>query len=230
MILYDAHTHSTFISENNRGKRHKGFFSKVSVDNIIAESRESAIVLEQQKFYSIGIHPWYLPNWELRMEQVQRLSLKKEVVAIGECGLDYSISIEKSFQKEIFIRQIEWSEKIAKPMIIHAVCSYSDVLNIRRQRVVKQKWLFHAFNSSWQIAKQLLKNKGYFSFGKMILKDSIKRIELIQKLPINRILIETDEDEDCIFKVYQKISEIRKIEIAELISIQKDNFKEFYKI
>ncbi len=219
MVLYDAHTHCNNINNPNI----------ISVFNIIADAHNTPS-LSKGKYFSIGIHPWYLSDWELALKQLQKIAIRKEIVAIGECGLDFNNATNKEIQKEVFIKQVRLSEKIRKPMLIHSVRTYADILSIRKEKKVKQKWLFHAYNSSWQMTEQLLNNNCYFSFGEMSLKESKNITEVIKKIPLTRMLIETDENENCLLQVYQKISEIRKIGIEQLISIQKDNFKDFYEI
>ena len=229
VILFDAHTHSNLYSDSLSRKKSTLPYTKVSVSNIIADVN-NPISLDKERLYSIGIHPWYLSAWELNIKQLERISFSKEIVAIGECGLDYSIRTNKEIQKEVFFKQLELSEKVEKPIIIHSVRAYADILSIRKKYKVKQKWLFHAYNSSWQMAQDLLKENCYFSFGKFILSNSRKGLSLIEKIPLNHILLESDEEENVLLDIYRKVSTIRKIDLEELVSIQKDNFEDFYNV
>jgi len=222
VILYDSHTHCKNRLDNTSSKF-------VSVCNIIARTSTS-LPLDSNLFYSVGIHPWYLESWEEKFDYLQSIAHQKNILAIGECGLDYCIDSDKQIQKEVFKKQIELSEKLKKPLVVHAVRSYADVLQIRKEIKLKQNWVLHAYNSSWQMAQDLQQFGCYFSFGKQVLNAPEKLKEVIRNLPLRRLLIESDEDSKLLLEIYNRIAELRKITLKELILIQKNNFQTFYNL
>ena len=218
MILYDAHTHCS-----------KEKTKDYSVCNLIVRCNSDSEI-EPNRLFSIGIHPWYLEDAEQQFKQVKQMAQLTNCLAIGECGIDKNVSKEVDYQKRIFIKQIQLSESIRKPLIVHSVRSYSEILNIRKELQVSQKWLIHSFNSSWQMAESLLKSGCYLSVGKLLFHNSSKSKYLIKRIALERLLIESDEREYSILTYYKAIAALRGISLEDLIKIQKKNFENFYNI
>ena len=112
-----------------------------------------------QGYYSYGIHPWALDNADFQLEEA--FSLLKErlqspnVLALGEAGLDKMH--KESFEQQIavFERQIDLSEALQKPMILHDVKSHNEILALRKKHKAKQPWILHGFNGTEQDIRQL---------------------------------------------------------------------------
>ncbi len=218
--FFDAHTH--FPNE-------KGIFG---VQNIMLSKSTDIPKLSDGQLYSVGIHPWEIKPDELDavFEQLKTLSLNPNVVAIGECGLDKLTSTPWALQKQAFERQVAWSEHIGKPLIIHAVRSQSDILEIRQRTKAKQTWVIHAYNKSLQLAEAFINKGCVLSFGHDVLKNQKKYQAIFSQIPLDSFLIESDEKRVHLQDCYKTISNYKDIPLSILKSVQAENFNEIYKI
>ena len=167
-------------------------------------------------FYSLGVHPQDISlniDWELFESLIQYKNIK----AIGEAGLDkyYPNPIK---QEEIFIQLVKYAESCSKPLIIHCVKSYSDILRIRKE-YPKTKWVIHGFCGKWQLCRQLLKSNILISFGHRILSPSEGLLETIKNIPLEYAFFETDTCNISISDIYTAFADIRKISVNELKEI-----------
>lgn len=164
---------------------------------------------------SVGLHPWYLHKMstdECADYLVEVVALKN-VLAIGEVGIDRAIETSIVMQQRYFDVQLTVAKALQKPIIIHAVRSYSDIIPyLKKSRV---PFIFHQFNGNVQQAKELLKYDCRLSFGQSLFTP--KGAEVLSTLPANTFLLETDTAAHLhIADVYNKAAEIRKIEVPEL--------------
>ena len=182
-------------------------------------------------FFSVGIHPWYVKDKEYLEKQ---LSLLQEAVshpkclAIGECGLDKVSKTPWDLQKQAFVEQIKISEKEDKPVIIHCVKTWDDILQMRKNENARKKWIIHGFNSSTQMARQLIDSGCMLSFGSIILKSDSKAANVLSELDFDDFFLETDDIDIGIEKIYEKASEIRNESIDNLKSKQYNNFERVF--
>ena len=182
-------------------------------------------------YFSVGIHPWYVKDKEYLEKQ---LSLLQETVshpkciAIGECGLDKVSKTPWDLQKQAFAEQIKISEKEDKPVIIHCVKAWDDILQMRKNENTRKKWIIHGFNSSMQMARQLIDSGCMLSFGSIILKSDSKAVNILSELDFNDFFLETDDADISIEKIYEKSSEIRNENIDNLKSQQYKNFEHVF--
>ena len=146
--------------------------------------------------------------------------------AIGECGLDKNINTDFSLQKQIFKAHITLSENIKKPLIIHCVKSFSEVIAIKKEMQPQQLWVLHGFRKNITIANELIKNNIKLSFGKALLEDE-KLQNILATLSIENFFLETDDADICIQKIYQKASEIKGISVEDLNLLLSQNFSKF---
>ena len=180
--------------------------------------------------FSIGLHPWFLKketfeNEILLMEQKLQ---HPNCFAIGECGLDKAIETDFDFQKAVFIKQIELSEKYQKPMIIHCVRAFQKIIEIRKSQKPSQPWIVHGFQKDKQLAFDLIKNGFYLSFGEAILK-STRVQEAISVISMDTFFLETDNAEVSIHEIYQKISDIKQVTLQELQEQLQTNFTHIFR-
>ena len=173
--------------------------------------------MEEGYLYSVGIHPWYIPE-NIDYESLKNKCEDKRVVAIGECGLDYyRQKISKELQKEVFIQHINISEELEKPMIIHCVKAYEDLLSIYRKKRPKQAWIMHGFRQKSTIAKQLLDAGMYISLGDKFNADTALGI------PSDKLLLETDDGKETIMSVAERVSAVINKDINLLIKENNAN-------
>jgi len=142
-----------------------------------------------------GVHPWYadkLPaDW---YETLQNFLKSNPAAGVGEVGLDKSRQVDLARQTEVFHRQIEIAGRLSRPLAIHCVRAWSDLVNIlKRSLPAKTRFMVHSFQGSPQILKDLLKLGGYISFSwKSLQRDIEESIALMRSVPIDRLLLETD--------------------------------------
>ena len=194
MILFDFHHHNR---ENTYG---------------IYNLEPKEIVTEKK--FSVGIHPKDIDeNWEENFEKIKEISLLPNCVAIGECGLDGLISVNENLQKEVFERHILWANQINKPVIIHCVKRFSEIIPF--QKIAEIPLVIHGFNKKKTIADEMLRHGFYLSFGKSVLH-SLSLQSILKEFPLEKMFLETDDANFNIEELYQKTAEIKGISIENL--------------
>lgn len=180
--------------------------------------------------YSIGIHPWHIDENRLKSDlKILEEKLKlNECLALGECGLDKRIEISFQKQTEVFQQQLEIVQKTSKPIILHCVASFQEVISVKKEMNIENPMLIHGFSKNKQVAKSLLDNGFYLSFGKYLLRNP-ELSEVFNYVPNNRFFLETDTIDDTIIDVYQKASTIKNSAMENLKEIVKTNFNQVFK-
>ncbi len=147
-------------------------------------------------YAAVGIHPHYAENMgEEIIDRLSALSSHKKVVAIGEIGLDYYYdNSPRDVQKYWFERQIELAKEVKLPVIIHDRDAHEDCVNIIKKTNAKNvSGILHCFSGSREMAQEVLKQNFYISIaGPVTFKNAKKLIEVVQYVPLDRLLIETD--------------------------------------
>ena len=187
------------------------------------------------RYYSIGIHPWYITEDRVDADLAIIESKLEEpnCLAIGECGLDKRIAIPMELQEIVFEKQLLLAQKYNKPVVIHCVAAFQEVIEIKKRLDISVPMIIHGFSKNEQVAKQLVDNGFYLSFGKYLLQSKSlgTALEMVFKnIPDSRIFLETDTVEGGIEKVYDLATEIKGITISEMQEIINRNFTEVFKI
>ncbi|MBW3522217.1 TatD family hydrolase [Chryseobacterium sp. NKUCC03_KSP] len=164
--------------------------------------------------HSIGIHPQDIQfkNIEYQIDWLKS-NITENCFAMGECGLDGLISIEQKLQEQVFKRQIEISNEFKKPLIIHCVRKFYEVISFRK--MADQPMIIHGFNKKQSIADDLLKNKFYLSFGKPVLYN-LSLQNVLKTIPLDKMFLETDNEDLNIEELYIKVSELKGISLERL--------------
>jgi len=163
---------------------------------------------------SAGIHPWQLKeDFSLQLNQLTKLASSKNIIAIGECGLDRIKGPAIEIQLDAFRAQINIANLVKKPMILHLVKSYSDILAISNS--MKTPWIVHGFKGNGLEAKDLLKKGAKLSFGPRLLIDETMQA-LFTSIPLDCIYLETDTKPVLIDEMYRKAALLRNLDIDEL--------------
>lgn len=178
--------------------------------------------------FSIGIHPWYLEEKTISeaLKTVEKQLQHKNCIALGECGLDKLAKTDFKLQQEVFSQQIALSEKYEKPLIIHCVKAFDELIALKKQVKPKQVWIVHGFEKNKQLGKSLLKNGLFLSFGKALLQHHSLQ-ELVAEINFYQFFLETDDAAFDIKELYQKVASIKQITVDEVIRKITYNFKEF---
>lgn len=147
---------------------------------------------------STGVHPCAVSEMEISeaMSLLSSWLTDPEVVAVGECGLDYyhSENCDKSLQKEYFSRQIELSIHHEKPLVVHTRCARMDTIDILTSAGQKNaRGVLHCFTESKEMATQALDLGFYIGFSGIItFKNAAELQDVVRHVPLDRILVETD--------------------------------------
>jgi TatD DNase family protein len=179
--------------------------------------------------YSIGIHPWYIDvnRLENDLEIIDEKLQLSECLALGECGLDKRIEIPLSVQITVFKKQIELVQQTNKPIILHCVAAFDEVIAIKKEMKIENPMIIHGFSKNEQVAQSLLKNGFYLSFGKYLLRNPDLE-KVINFAPENQILLETDTIEETIYEVYEKAASIKGISVQEMKTRLFANFSKIF--
>lgn len=165
-------------------------------------------------YFSVGIHPQNIDEqWENDLENLKMISQNPKCLAIGECGLDALVNIDENLQKKIFEAQILWANQIQKPVIIHCVKRFQELIPF--QKIAKIPLIIHGFNKKKAIADEMLKHGFYLSFGKSVLHNLSLQTSL-KEIPLEKIFLETDDADFDIAELYQKAAEIKEISVEKL--------------
>lgn len=176
--------------------------------------------------FSIGIHPWHINENTLETELKlieQKINLPN-CMAIGECGLDKRIDIPLSLQTDIFELHLLLAEKHNKPVIIHCVAAFNELIAIKNKLKLTIPLIIHGFSKNENVAKSLLDAGFYISFGKYLMTNPTLA-EVLFKIPKDKLFLETDSSDFKIEDVYNKAASIKGILPEEVKSIIQKNFE-----
>ena len=213
------------------------------------ESSRDCVALAQKYPYiyaSVGSHPDSADEVnDAVLEEYRKLcKLNPKVKAIGEIGLDYYYEdIPRDVQKKAFTMQLELARELKMPVIVHERDAHEDGLSIVRQ-FPDVTGVFHCYSGSAEMAQQLVKLGWYIGFtGVLTFKNARKAIETAQAIPLDRIVIETDcpfmapepfrgkrNDPGKVFRMAEKLAELRGISVEEARRITLENGKRLYRI
>ncbi|WP_304066085.1 TatD family hydrolase [Pedobacter glucosidilyticus] len=196
--------------------------------------RNAFLVLKPQELnvlnysVSVGLHPWFVTEVKDVSNKLASYLKIENVFAIGEIGLDRVNGPDLELQKQVFQKQLAIAEAYQKPVIIHAVKAYADIIPYLKR--FKMPFILHGFNGNLQQLKQLISYpQVYFSFGKDLLKPDCKAYQAFQEVPANRFFLETDTAPLQIQEIYHQAAKIRKIDIAQLKKQVFYNFEAVFK-
>lgn len=251
-MFIDSHAHIYEIDAKAAIKNAKDALVEAIVcpgTNIDSCLKSVQLAKENDIVYAcVGFHP---EDFEvLTKEDEQKLiSLAKneKVVAIGEIGFDYHFrSDNKDFQKYLFVRQLEIAHDLKKPVVVHVRDAMEDVISILHEHkdLLVYGGVIHCFGGDVNDAKRLLDLGLDFTFGGICtFKNSKTMKDVIQFLPLDRILLETDtpylapvplrgqvNEPKNIVLIAEKIAELKNMNIEEIAKITTKNAKRVFKI
>ena len=181
--------------------------------------------------FTYGIHPWFLneENHKHLLTSVQKSAGLPEVIAIGEAGFDRLRGPAMKLQHLAFEEQIKISEELRKPVVIHCVRAWDELLSVQKKLRPKMPWLVHGFRGNVVLADQLLSKGMYLSFWfDFALRPESG--ELLRHLPTDRIFLETDGADVDIRTIYNKVAADLEISVDELKAKILINFNDFFSL
>jgi TatD DNase family protein len=182
-----------------------------------------------RNFYSVGLHPWHLKTPDENNEMMKMVEDALEfdhVCFVGECGLDKKIDIDFEEQKRVFRVQSFIAEEFKRPLIIHCVKAYNEVLEMLQQLHPEMPWIIHGYQGNVQTTQQLGKRRIMFSFGKSLFDDNSKSIESLKCLPMEKIFFETDEFEGNVEDIYVRAAILKNVSLDILKIEVWNNFNQ----
>ncbi len=216
MKFFNLHTHQSVFQEN-----------VLNLVNQYPNEFDSNI-----PFYSIGIHPWYIDLVRISedLQIISNVLSFKNCLAIGECGLDKkkeSISLE--IQKEVFEAQLKLAQEHQKPVVIHCVGAFQEIIEIKNRLKITVPMIIHGFSKNEQVAEMMIDQGFYLSFGKHLFRNPEMK-SVIKSVPSNRLFLETDTSDFNIEEVYNLASEMKELKLEEMVEIIQNNLETVFKI
>ena len=193
----------------------------------LTSKQNQANLLPATGYFSLGIHPWFIDrqNIDNAFRTLASFQHHPQLLAIGECGLDKCIDTPMPLQIEVFNRQIELAEHLGKPLIIHCVKAFNQLLQIKKARKIESDWIIHGFQAHPDMAAQLVKQGCYLSFGAALLNVRSHAKQALAETAADRIFLETDTAKLPIGAIYAAAAKILGCDIASLRQPILDNFK-----
>ena len=213
----DIHTHGSVSAE--------GIFS---VENIMAHEGTDPTCISANAF-TAGIHPWHLneANIESLLEFIRRISGNPSLIAFGEAGFDKLRGPSIELQRSTFAEHVKIAGENGKPLIIHCVKAWDELLAAHKNLKPATPWLVHGFRGKRELALQLIKRGMYLSFWfDFVLRP--ESAELLRYLPEERIFLETDGAGVDIREIYKKVSGDLAVSVDELKSIILGNYIQLF--
>ena len=203
-MLIDSHCHIPLISDN---KSDQALIIKNAVEVGVTHMLCISVDLEtvedvlywsrnhKQVSASVGVHPTYVEGKLASVEEIATLAEDPTVIAVGETGLDfYQPNYDSARQEEQFRNHIRCAKNINKPLIVHCRNAASSLLKILKEEDAKKLGgIMHCFVEDWETAKAAMDLGFYISFsGILTFKNAKDLQEVSKKIPLDRILVETD--------------------------------------
>lgn len=205
MELYDVHTHQILL-EDTDDPYHSCILDVYPLEFEVAKDSYD------RHAFSCGIHPWYSEESDTQMAYLTEIASNPRIVAIGETGLDKLKGPSYDIQIPVFKKHIALSEKLRKPVIIHCVKAWEELIKVRRETNPTQPWIIHGYRGKPELTERLIKEGFMFSVGDDINVDSMPLI------PIERLFCETDEDEMDIREVYQQAAQAINMDLETFVN------------
>ena len=197
-------------------------------------------------FAALGVHPWFITD-DPGLDRLENRLKESHSVAIGEIGLDYKIdSPGRAIQMKVFRRQLDLALEMDLPVILHCRGAYDDMLDLLSEDRYKNslRGVIHAYSRGPQLAERFLELGFYIAFGGVLTRPrAIRAARTAGKVPINRILLETDapsigmdglEPENVepahVYRVAEALAELRGVPLATVAERTAENTEKLFGI
>ncbi len=250
LIDTHAHLHDEMFAEDQAEVIERAFSQGITDiidigDDMASSAQAIALAKEYKRIYAaVGIHPQTAATMlENDEEQLAAWAQLPEVVAIGEIGLDYYYeTTERSVQKQVFIRQLDVARQMHLPVSIHDRDAHGDLMDILKKDGKGICGVIHCFSGSWEMAKELL-HAGWFLGvdGPLTFKNAAKLPEVVQKMPLDHLLLETDSpylapvperghrNEPAFVRyVAEKVAALRDVSVEKIARASSENARNLF--
>lgn len=241
--MFDTHAHLNFedFEERRRDLIQKCISKDLQILNVGATLETSKKAIEIAKnwddiFAAVGIHPLYVAD-EFDLEKLNNLASDNQVKAVGEIGLDKKKPKTMSTQKKRFIKQIDLAEELNLPLIVHSRKAHSETLDILPE---KAEGVIHCYSGTLAQAKSYIDKGFLIGLNGLIFKMNLK--EVIQQIPLEKIILETDcpylappgwQGQNTplgVFTVAEKVAELKDISLEKVERVTDQNAKNLFDI
>jgi TatD DNase family protein len=213
MIPIDIHTHHTPATPGT------------AIENLRNETfgnlRNETFAPRAGAYYSAGIHPWDAHEVALT-EALQAMLAHPQVIAVGEAGLDKHAVAPLTQQAALFAQQARLAARLNKPLIIHLVKATDLLLAVKQALQPRSAWIIHGFRGKPQLAQLYLRHGFYLSFGEHY------HPETLRTMPLERLLMETDESLVPIDELYCRAAAVRRISTQALREAVTDTVRQLF--
>lgn len=216
-VCIDIHCHQTGANQ--------------SLEMISIATQDFDLAAAPNGFYSLGLHPWHLAQEDTQtaLGKISAASLDPNLLAIGECGLDKAIDTPLAVQTAAFLGQIKLAKQLGKPLIIHCVRAFNELIRIKKSTPnAKTPWIIHGFNGKPALAEQLLKHGFYLSFGAALLNPRSHAGSALCSTPLDRLFLETDAANVSIDAIYAAATKMLGLDDVSLRQHIMSNFKRVF--
>lgn len=198
-------------------------------------------------YAAVGVHPHDAETMdEMMLQLLKSMTKKSKVMAIGEIGLDFHYDYSpRDIQKKWFREQIKLAKKVNLPIIVHDREANNEVMNIlKEEEAFDTGVLMHCYSGSAELARQYIKKGAYISIaGPVTFKNARKAVEVVEAIPMDYLMIETDSpyltphpyrgkrnESSYVRYVAEKIAEIKGISFEEVAERTMENAKKYFRI
>jgi len=188
--------------------------------------RDPACSIPEPFFFSAGIHPWDAGKYELAA--FAPLFDSPRCLAVGECGLDRTSEAPLSLQMKLFEAQVGESERRGKPLLIHCVRCFPELLRLKASRPADAPaWVVHGFRGTKRKAFDLLDAGCVLSFGAGLLRDA-GNMDYFAEIPLERILVETDESPELFGRIVAEAAAMHLLPPSGFAAAVRSNFERIF--
>ncbi len=263
MQFFDSHCHLDDERFNEDRKKLIEEIKEAGITKFVSagysvESSKKGVELSKEYNYiytTCGISPNDIPQTEEELwKNIDKINVlveenltDKKILAIGEIGLDYYWEKDlkrRELQRQAFIKQIQMANTFKLPIVIHTREAVMDTLEILKENKVNKAGVFHCCPLNRELVKEALKLGFYISFaGPVTFKNSKNANEIIEMVPNDKMLIETDSpylapepvrgtrnDPRNVKFVAQKIADVKKMPLEEIARITYENTRKIFNI
>lgn len=212
----DIHSHTRTVEDD-----------VFTLNNILVNENENII---SEKFYSVGIHPWYINEFGFDdyCKKFESYFKYPNFIAVGEIGLD-KLRPNFEMQQKLFEKQLLFAQENNFPVIIHCVKAFGELLKIIDKIKFVGVLIFHRYGGNSQITENLLQRDSFFSFGHSLLIEKSNILKIFKLISHDRIFLETDDSNISIKEIYLKAALLRGISVRELKKMIFNNFIKSFK-
>jgi len=251
--MIDSHAHlndpqfSPDLAEVLARAEEAGVTGIINVGYDLDSSRQAVRLAEGHRglYAVVGVHPHDAKTWDSGVEAaIRELASHSKVVAIGESGLDYYYDHSpRDVQQDVFRAQLALARELNLPLVVHSRDAAQDTLEILSE-FPEVPCILHCYSGSWEMAREYLKMGHYFSIGGALTFKNAQRLRsVIQQIPLERMLLETDcpyltpvphrgkrNEPAYLPLVARQLAELHGITEAEAAEVTERNTRLFFRI